>query len=603
MKKPCKYMVLCLIAAVVPALTACAAEVPGEKRLSGMVTLRVSKPMKTPTWAKKERQLMRENVRGLELFEGKYYDERGYLKVKISLGGGTGADDAMEHTWNWSLFYALSGMDQAREIMREAWEGHYEQYTKAGALKDDFIKSFDWQHNGEHYCSFFRRAFGEPDNETYVRRACRFADLYLGMPNYDPEHNIIRSAMNGSAGPNLDATVEDWGGSDFFTHWVGKNVRGDTPFNLTATSLVLTAYGLSGESKYRNWVVKYVDGWIERARNNNWNFPGNVGLNGEVGEDWPDPAEQFPGYVPKGSDIYPWAGGIMGWSGWGGWCFVPASVRMGMKNAYLLTGDAKYLKAMERQMENLREGVKIGERKNGKPVIKKGGWQTPWMAMDLYLITMDPKYDWFMDDWKPGRWQPGEGIYGMGWTQDWVAYLQDKYPEFPEKMLDRGLARTRKRIAKIRKDDSEDWERKAELRDKNPVTTSALTMLTTGAREPSWRGSPLVSRLRHFDPERGCAGLPPDVAVLVEKMDRRNVWVTFVNMSDETTRTVVVQGGAYGEHRIVEVARSGKRGEKVGGRAFALVLKPGCGERVRIQMDRFVNRPTFDWPWGEREEN
>lgn len=577
--------------------TACAAPVPGRERIGNMVVLEAAERMEPPAWATKQRELFRENMRGLRLFEEKYYDRRGYLKVKTTLGGGTGADDATEHTWNWSLFYALGGADDARRIMRKAWEGHYEQYTKAGALKDDFIKSFDWQHNGEQYCSFFHRAFGEPYNQTYVEHACRFADFYLGKPNYDPEHNIIRSVLNGSAGPNLDATVEDWGGSDFFTHWVGKNVRGDTPFNLMSTSLVLTAFGLRRQPKYHDWIVKYIDGWVERARNNNWNFPGNVGLNGEVGEDWPDPAEQFPGYVPEGSDIYPWAGGIMGWSGWGGWGFVPASVRMGMKNAYILTGDPKYLEAMARQMENLREGIKIGERKNGRPVKVTGGWQRSWMAMDLYLITMDPRYTWYMEDWQPGRWQPGEGVYDMGWTRDWIAYLQGRYQEFPEKMLDRSVARTRSRIEKIKADESKDWERKAELRHSNPITTSALTMLTTGAREPSWRGSPWVSRLRYFDPEKNRAGLPADVGALVDKMDEKSVWVTLVNLSEKEPRTVVIQGGAYAEHSLVAVQVAGKKERKLDKDALAIVLRPGCGRRLRIEMDRFTRPPSFDFPW------
>lgn len=583
--------VLCLTS------SACAGPVPGEERIGEMPRLTVSTEMEAPGWARKQRELIRECARGLRKFEEKYYDERGYLKVQMSLGGGTGADDAMEHTWNWSLFYALSGVADVRRIVRKAWEGHYEQYTEANALQDDFIKSFDWQHNGEHYCSFFRRGFGEPRNTDYVERACRFADFYLGMPNYDPEHNIIRSVMNGSAGPNLDATMEDWGGSDFFTHWVGKNVRGDTPLNLQATSLVLTAFGLSQEAKYRDWIIKYTDGWIDRARENGWNFPGNVGLNGKVGEDWPNPAEQFPGYVPEGSDIYPWAGGIMGWSGWGGWGFVPGSVRMGLKNAYLLTGDEKYMRAMDRQLQNLRDGVKIGERKNGRPVKVNGGWQRAWMAMDLYLITMRPEYTWYMKDWKPGRWQPGEGTYGMGWTRDWIAYLSGRYPEFPENMLDWALQRTRRRIAKIENDESKDWERKAELRHNNPVTTCALSMLTLGAREPSWRGSPVIGRLRYFDPERGCAGLPPNVGALVDKMDDNNVWVTLVNLSEDATRTVVVQAGAYAEHSLGTVQTDDGEPRELNDQAFAVVLRPGCGQRFRIEMDRFAQRPSFAFPW------
>jgi hypothetical protein len=230
-----------------------------------------------------------------------------------------------------------------------------------------------------------------------------------------------------------------------------------------------------------------------------------------------------------------------------------------------------------------------------------GGWQRSWMAMDLYLITMDPRYTWFMEDYKPGRWQPGEGVYDMGWTRDWIAYLQGRYQEFPEKMLDRSMARTRSRIEKIKTDESKDWERKAELRHKNPITTSALTMLTTGAREPSWRGSPWVSRLRYFDPEKNRAGLPVDVGALVDTMDAKNVWVTLVNLSEKESRTVVIQGGAYAEHSLLAVQAAGKKERELDEDAFAVVLRPGCGQRFRIEMDRFTRPPSFELPWRRKK--
>ncbi len=40
--------------------------------------------------------------------------------------------------------------------------------------------------------------------------------------------------------------------------------RGDVVANLAATSLITNAYLFSGEEKYRQWVVQYVDAWIER---------------------------------------------------------------------------------------------------------------------------------------------------------------------------------------------------------------------------------------------------------------------------------------------------------------------------------------------------
>ncbi|MFW6133794.1 MAG: hypothetical protein ACOC8F_07840 [Planctomycetota bacterium] len=569
-------------------------------RASGLVTLHVDRAMDAPRWARMQRRLIRRNTRALGVFYRKYYDDRGYLKVKPELGGGSGADDAMEHTYNWPLLYALGGDDEVLRRTRQAWEGHFKQYTEAGGLSREFIKSFDWQHNGEHYCSFFHLGLCIPEDPSYIERVTRFADFYLGMPNYDPELKIIRSVLNGSEGPNMSPTKADWSGSDFFEHWTGKNARGDTPFNLQATSLVATAYMVSGEEKYRAWVKEYCDAWVRRARDNGWNFPGNISPNGIVGEDWPDPAEQFPGYVPEGAKIYPWAGGIMGWAGWGGWCFVPSSVRMGMKNAYLLTGDARYLRATAKQLSNLREGVEIGRRADGRPVMRGVNFQVYWMAMDLYLMTMDSRYAWFMDGWEPGRWQAGEGMYGMGYTRDWIAWLRGQYPEFPTRMLQSDLDRIEHRLERIGTDDSEDWKRPASmLRKLTPVSTSALTMLTTGGREPSWRGSRLICRLRYFDADNGRPGLPPDVAALVDEMNGRSTHVMLVNLSAEEPRTVVVQGGAHAEHTIVAVRPQERGAAKVGEPAFAVTLEPGCGTRLRIEMERFANRPTLALPWSD----
>jgi hypothetical protein len=275
---------------------------------------------------------------------------------------------------------------------------------------------------------------------------------------------------------------------------------------------------------------------------------------------------------------------------------------MGMKNAHLLTGDHRYLDAAAHQLSNLRKGVKIGERPDGRPVTIGLNFQVYWMAMDLYLMTGDEQYDWFMKDWKPGRWQPGEPMYSMGYTRDWLAWLRGRYPGFPEKMLEHDFAWIKERMERIRNDDSTDWEREASmLRRLNPVATPALTMLTTGGREPSWRGSRLICRLRYFDPHRGRPGLPTGVAALVDSIDDSEVAVQFVNISDKA-RTVVVQGGAYGEHHITSVWTTSSQPKRVNARVFAVTLGPHVAGRLRMGMKRFANTPTLSSPLtGGRE--
>ena len=69
-------------------------------------------------------------------------------------------------------------------------------------------------------------------------------------------------------------------GQALFDRWR----RGDTPTNLSITSLVTNAFLLTGEEKYRDWVVEYTDAWVERAKQNDGLLPDNVGHSGQVGE-------------------------------------------------------------------------------------------------------------------------------------------------------------------------------------------------------------------------------------------------------------------------------------------------------------------------------
>ena len=74
------------------------------------------------------------------------------------------------------------------------------------------------------------------------------------------------------------------------------------------------------------------------------------------------------------------------------------------------------------------------------------------------------------------------------------------------------------------------------------------------------------------------------------------VTVSLVNVNPVKERTVVVQGGAYAEHQFIRVAVDG-RAVPVDGSAFAIRLAPGCGGRLRIEMQRYANQPTLAFPW------
>jgi hypothetical protein len=148
----------------------------------------------------------------------------------------------------------------------------------------------------------------------------------------------------------------------------------------------------------------------------------------------------------------------------------------------------------------------------------------------------------------------------------------------------------------------------------NPAVTDALIQLTLGGLPTGRQGYPLHARLRYFDPARRRAGLPEDVAALVERMTEDSVTVTLVNLSPVHERTVIVQGGAYAEHQLTTVrsetsASSGSNGSSgSGGNGgngettvdapyFAVRLAPGAGERLTIGQRRFDNQPTMAFPW------
>ena len=102
-----------------------------------------------------------------------------------------------------------------------------------------------------------------------------------------------------------------------------------------------------------------------------------------------------------------------------------------------------------------------------------------------------------------------------------------------------------------------------------PPRVTPLTQLIEAGlyiQHPGWAkttpgqgGSLLFCRLRYFDPVRRRAGLPQDVAALVDGWGPDSLTVTLVNVSPSVSRSVIVQGGAYGEHQIDTVSTARPR--------------------------------------------
>ncbi len=591
----------------------------------------VKSPMSPPAWALLERELLRFDSLACERFAAKYVDERGYLLHTPRWGTLDGPDDAIETFFNWTLLYALGGSDSVLEAYKKAQEGHWKQYgemrtrltklAENGAYYKEFITQSDWFHTGEGMRAFMLLGLCEPTNARYIERMKRFAGLYMNedpeAPNYDPERKLIKSIWTGSKGPMLHkATVYDWVGDpvpgkfhllhnaagrgkmlDLET-WYPKMLAhcaeyldsvGDNPLNLAATTLALNAYALTGETKYRDWIKDYVGAWKQRTEACGGNIPSNVGLDGTPGGEY------------KGQ----W------WKGTYGWNFTifdgeiekiahrnnfEAGSWPGFSAALLATGDQSYIDVLRRQMENIfahrkkAHGRLLVPRNYGDPRGYKYDGPPQWYnyIQNPYAARLTEIYLWSMDRRDLKR------VDKTGW----IGYLEGLDPGYPEKALSADLERVRKTLADIREDTTTPQTRLADyLLGMNPAETDALTNLMLGGYFGG-RIWTLHSRFRYFDPVRQRAGLPEDVAALVEKLGSDSATLTLVNVNPVDARTVIVQAGGYAEHRF-DTAQTGGGTIAINAPHFEVRLEPGCGARIEFKMTRYQNRPTLAHPWSQ----
>ena len=125
---------------------------------------------------------------------------------------------------------------------------------------------------------------------------------------------------------------------------------------------------------------------------------------------------------------------------------------------------------------------------------------------------------------------------------------------------------------------------------------TSLIQLMMGGLTPR-HGFPLHCRLRYFDTLRYRPGIPEDVAALVTGMSADSTTVEIVNTSQVEEKRLAVQGGAYGEHKILSVTMLGGGVHKVEAPFFKLRLAPGAGVTLTLAMDRWAYDPSMALPW------
>ena len=92
------------------------------------------------------------------------------------------------------------------------------------------------------------------------------------------------------------------------------------------------------------------------------------------------------------------------------------------------------------------------------------------------------------------------------------------------------------------------------------------------------------------------------MAALVDELGPAVVGIQLVNTSRHETRRLIVQAGAFGEHRFTQLKyrAAGKDGEvatTVEGKYFSVELPPSTAIRVGAGLDRFCNTPSYAFPW------
>ena len=575
----------------------------------------VDTPMTPPRWALLERLLIDAETAATQEFYDRYFDERGYLECYPRWGGDDGPDDAAENFAHWTELYALGAPKVILDLYRKAWEGHLRQYTEAktthvpfardGMYYREFPVMFDWAHNGEGFVAFWLEGLTDPYQDEFQRRTRRYAGMYMNEDpistrNYDPDRRLIRSMFNGSRGPMMRKTTGlDWAGDPFevegrYTPMHGErnyqemldhfkdynDVAGDHPLNLNTTTLALNAYMIDGEPKYRDWAVGYLDAWVERTSANGGIVPSNIGLDGTIG----------------GECGGRWYGGVYGWAhstinpvdqGIRHRPFFHSRASWGFANGLLLTGDMGYIDAWRTTLDGVNANAKVVDGRTMYPRMHgDDGWYDfqpePFGTGALHV------YYWSMDPADRGRV-----------PQDpWLDFLEGNNPDWPVQALEDGLEVVRDRVERLRADMSTPDTRLCDdMNSLNPAQTDVLTSLMLGGLEPGHCGYPLHARVRYFDPERRRPGLPEDIAALVETLSAGEATVSLVNLDQVRGRTVIVQGGAYGEHRVTGVTVDGHT-TPVNCSSFSVRLAPGCGARLMVKADRYVNQPTFAFPWA-----
>ena len=104
----------------------------------------------------------------------------------------------------------------------------------------------------------------------------------------------------------------------------------------------------------------------------------------------------------------------------------------------------------------------------------------------------------------------------------------------------------------------------------------------------------MLARRCYIDPDRHRAGLPEDVAALVDRLSDKETGITLVNISPLATRTVIIQGRSLGGTPLRRRDREWQK-TRINASSFTVELASCRGAHLVVSTKRYVNPPTMSF--------
>jgi len=607
-----------------------------------------------PAWARLQRQLFIALEEAADVYLAKYTRSDGSLiYCDVWPNGRDGLDDLYEAFYNLPLLYMLGGHERFLALAHFHWEAVTRQALSYGLVKDEYEVGYDQFHQSEGNQFFYLLCAADPKNPVLVERAKRFANLYTQWPNYDADKNIIRAIHTGAGGPRwgyLDNDNGPWNrfmepfGLPYFDlsgistfedlgNWhedeeheqnrkrmqkaMNKRMgQGDCVSNLLATSLIANAAMITGDSSYERWVDTYLTGWWDRAEANDGLIPDNVGLDGIVG-------------THQGGN---WFGAAYGWTWPLGFDYVYDVVTVAAANATLLGIDKDWAELPGSIFDTVFDkGTLVEDYATDNPPrpdpwivaatkandsvaafvapkkYKEGGWFANYPFVAGPVVTnwcasfgaADKSRVDALKDAEPQDWQVSYPFRSKGddsHERPWYEYICGRFSNYPEISLQQSLDQVASRLADIEND-------KANLNEvhihhwqnHNPITTEVLVQLSLGGPQQRYNGGFFQTCFRYFHAKSGRPGLPADVSALVSEVNADSADLELINLSDSDHQSLVVQGGFYGEHKLVGVYDSTQSiTHQVNMSQVVVEVPPKTCITMRITLQRHANKPGYN---------